>query len=962
MSPFLEKVAEYIYHKHRQNISGLSIVLPNKRAGLFLKKQLAVKFGQTIWSPKIYSIDEFMVELSGSVVAEPMVLLFDLYDCYKKNEGDAAQKPGEFFRWANILINDFNEIDGYCADSGKLFNYLNEIRAIELWNPSARELSGFQKQYLDFWKSLEKLYNDFSVSLRQKKQVYQGLAYRQAVENTCGLPGQLKKIPGPVIFIGFNALTKAEEIVIRHFVLHEKAEILWDADRYYLDNKNQEAGRFLRKNLLLFAPETSANNPTGTEAPDPFHWKFDILGKEKKEIEIIGVSGNITQAKVAGDILASLSGSRDASSKNTDFLNTAVILSDETLLVPVLNSLPPEVKNVNITMGYPLKSTPFHDFWAAALHLHENIKISAGKQLFYHKNVVRLLSHPFLNFSGDLSEIFSHLLSEIKQKNRIYITREELEEMAESSGKKEVFSQITPLFSDWKNNPSVAIETAIYFIRFRIEQKNIEAEFLARYLGIFYQVQSLLKKYKLIDDLRSLRLIFNQAAGSYTIPFSGEPLTGLQIMGMLETRTLDFETVILLAANEDILPSGKKQNSFIPLDIKKQFGLPVYSDRDSIFAYHFYRLIQRAGKVFLLYNNDISNSFGGGSHEKSRFITQIQNELIKINPGIKITEKIHAFPPVQKNEIHLKISKNEAVIKRLDELAGKGFSPTAINTFLNCPLDFYFKYIIGLREQEEVEEIIEAASFGDFVHKALQDIYLPFTGKIVSAEDIMRRKKDSEDIVRNAFLCEYSENDISFGKNLLTLKVAEKLVRSFLNREIEFLQMLEFKGETLTLLDLEKDMETSILINNKTVKLRGKADRIDKIGQTVRIIDYKTGNVQTTDLRIESAEITAFEKPKPKALQLLMYAMICSRQKNFLQAFAKEDSETAAPGIIPGIISLKKLSKEFMPLIIAEKTGADTNSLQVFEKEAEKIISGMYDSSFVFEHSSGSKYCEFCRV
>lgn len=974
---FLEKVSDHIFKNYQSSISELSIVLPNKRAGLFLKKNLAAKFKKNIWAPQIYSIDEFMIELSGMVVAEPMTILFELYTIYQKTEGANARPFEEFIRWAPVLINDFNEIDSYYADSDELFNYLNEIRAIELWNPSGRELSGVQSQYLSFWKSLGNLYRQFSAFLKQKKHVYQGLAYRIAAEKVqSNLQDGNEKIGGPLLFVGFNALTKAEEMVIQQFIFRGKTEILWDGDQYYFENKNQEAGKFLRKYLNSQTLQNEKGKSGIHFSPFAGNINGEIvlpLGKDlvehPKEIEIIGTSGNIAQAKIAGEILSSLYDPKNSLSENSDFLNTAVVLSDESLLIPVLNSIPEKVEKINITMGYPLKNTPLHDFWNAAFQLHENIRISSGNRYFYHKNIIQILSHPFLAYPGEMAGFFYKIISEIKQKNRIYLSREELEKIAEPFGKKEEFKQIQSLFSDWKNNPMIAIETAIYFIKRKIGEKNMEAEFLSRYLEIFHQVQSLEKQYQVITDLRTLRIIFNQLVGGYTAPFSGEPLNGLQIMGMLETRTLDFETVILLSANEDILPSGKKQNSFIPLDLKKQFGLPTYNDRDAIFAYHFYRLLQRAKKVFLLYNNDISKSSGMGGSEKSRFIAQIKEELPRVNPGIKITEKIHSFSTIQKNEINLNIIKNEQIFIRLNEISNRGFSPTAINTFLNCPLDFYYKYIVGLREGQEVEETIEAAVFGDFVHEALQNLYIPFVGKIISAGDLEQRKKDCEEITKTAFLSKYSERDLSFGKNLLALKVAEKLIGTLLKQEIDFLKKLELNGEFLTLLDLEKELETKIFIDDKPVKIKGKADRIDMMGQTIRIIDYKTGNVFPADLKIENIEITSFEKQKPKAVQLLMYAMIYSKHTNSLQykSGVKNNFLTllergmGSEMISPGIISMRKLSEGFLPLTIAGSEAIENNSLVDFEKELGKIIADMYNPVLPFAHSHESKYCEYCK-
>lgn len=917
--PFLDKVAEHIFQNYSEKVSDLTIVLPNKRAGLFLKKFLAEKFKKTIWSPKIYSIEDFISELSGLSIPEPVNLIFELYHIYKKVEGENAQTPEEFIRWANVLLNDFNEIDLYCANGNALFSYLNELRAIEQWNPQTRNLSEFQKQYLRFWNSLGILYKNFSEHLLQKKQAYQGLAYKLASEN---LKFSIVNIQSPILFVGFNALTKSEEIIIDFFLQNKNAEIFWDADKYYVEDPLQEAGKFLRKN------KKEGRSKSEEGGKKYWLWDFDILKNDSKEIEIIGVSGNVTQTKVAGEILAD---------KNLLQEKTAVVLADETLLLPMLNSLPENVESVNVTMGFPLKNSPLHDFWNSLFLLQENASSSNEEIVFYHKHVIQILSHPFFNFSEKISALSAKIISVIKRKNRIYISGEELtKEFAN-------YEFLKNLFSDWKNNSGEAIEAAQNLIKERIAGKNFESEFLARYLEIFNQIQSLQKAYNVINDLSALRIIFNSISGNYKAPFSGEPLKGLQIMGVLETRTLDFENVILLSANEDVLPSGKSHNSFLPYDVKKEFGLPTYSDRDAIFAYHFYRLIQRAKKIFLLYNNDNSKSFGTVSNEKSRFITQIQEELPKINPNIKITEKIISFP-VSKKERPLKIEKSDEIIKRLDELSEKGFSPSALNAFLNCPLDFYFKYIIGLREEKEVEETVEADKFGNFIHEALQNLYLPFKGKNISANDVLLFRKNSGEFVKDAFLKQFSERDLSSGKNLLSLKVAQKFVSSFLKKEIELLNELEKNGTQITILELENEFEKELADGKK---IRGKVDRIDKIGNTIRIIDYKTGNVNASDLKIENAEFSTFKENKPKALQLMAYALI----------YSKENPENK---ISSGIISLQKISESFMPLLIGGSEIVDEDSLKIFENELVKIISAMYDTSLYFVHNEEAQYCEFC--
>lgn len=924
MQNFLQKVSGYIYENHRKNTGNLTIILPNRRAGLFLKKHLSKKFGKTIWSPAIYSIEDFVEEISGVTVLEPVTLLFEFYEIYRKST-ENPQPLDEFTKWAPTLLHDFNEIDQYCIDAQNFFAFVSEERALEVWSPEKKEITDFQNQYLSFWKSLGVYYEELKTHLLAKNQAWQGLAYRVASENIAPL---LMSNRGQILFAGFNALTKAEDIIIQKLIEEDKAEVLWDADEYYLENTAQEAGRFLRKRAYPSSPKKTG---------EKFLWCEDLLKTEEKNIEVIGVAGNATQAKVAGEILSNLN----------DYSNTALVLADETLLIPVLQSLPKKVKDVNVTMGYPLKHSPVHDLWDALFRLHENS--ATNNRRFYYKDLLKVLNHPLLNQSGEAKILTDSLTKYLTDKNRIFISEKELKAQVEPM-LQPAFENVFSVFSDWNNNPQKALQCFSKLIEEFLKQSTkdehkIEREYLYNYTKIIKRIQSLLEDYDSVKDIKTLHKIFSQIAGGLTIPFYGEPLKGLQIMGMLETRTLDFDTVILLSANEEILPSGKAQNSFVPYEIKRNFGLPTYTDKDSIFAYHFYRLLQRAKNIHLLYNTEPMNY---GSSEKSRFITQLQHELPKINPKAKITEKIASIS-VSKSKLQpTSIEKTSIIIEKLDKLAAKGFSPSAFNTYISCPLDFYYKKILGLEEPDEVEETIEASTFGLFIHDILESFYKPFIGKIIKADDVRQMLPKAEDRTKATFLSEFSENDISFGKNLLSLKVAVKFISTFLKNESKFLETLEKDGHALTIVALEQRLSSAIYIKGNKVNIHGFADRIDKIGNTIRIIDYKSGLVQPTDLKIsEIEEITQSDK-KAKALQVLTYSLMYRQPVNDNQQLQS------------GIISFRKLSEGFMPVKI---NGSATISEEILKEVKEKLvetIEEIYDSSIPFAHNPDAKYCRFC--
>jgi ATP-dependent helicase/nuclease subunit B len=855
MQSFLEKTVKHLYERYGDDISELCIVLPNRRAGLFMKTHFANNLKKTFWSPEIYATEDFVALLAELGIADPTTLLFELFETVKKVGRKDLESFDEFSKWGQILLSDLNEIDRYLVDASQLFGNLKDIKELEAWSLNNEEgLTDFQKQYLEFWKQLGGYYDDFSKRLLLKHQAYQGAAYRIVAENAVE---RVTKHPWKkVIFAGFNALNKAEEVIIEKLLNAGKAEIIWDTDSYYTNNLNQEAGKFIRR----------YNQFGNFKKQEDRNIVFDekLLSTEKKTITVIGAAKNVAQAKVAGSIVEEL--------KLTDpsLQNTALVLADENLLFPVLHSLPANLADINVTMGYPLRNTPVAGYFDLVFALHENgLKLAGGKgnYSFYHSDVIKLLSHAYTSTAlRTVTKEYSIRLvvQAIQARNIVFASRKMLASIfAEFKCEKE-FEVLDKILAQWERP-----EDAIACIHYMIEtlkdgiilqnentaenKSSLELEYLFAFTKIIKRIQVLMQTYPdSIADLKTLRSIVNQIVRSSTLPFYGEPLMGLQVMGMLETRTLDFENVILLSCNEDILPSGKAVNSFIPFELKRVFGLPTYSDKDSIFSYHFYRLLQRATNIYLLYNTE-SDALGSG--EKSRFLTQLIYELPKVNKNVTITEKLVSIPVVSSltsNEIS--IPKNDFVIERLRLKAEKGFSPSLLNIYRNCPLQFYFQAIGDLKEAEEVEETIGADTLGNVIHGVLEAFYKPFVGKNIKVADIQEMKKNVEPAATAAFEELYSSNEIRYGKNLLTLKVALKFINNFLDAEKETIGKHEKTGQPMLIRELEQELGSFITIGSQEIKIRGKADRIDSIGKEVRIVDYKTGMADNKELSFDEWE------------------------------------------------------------------------------------------------------------
>ncbi|MFN4235551.1 MAG: PD-(D/E)XK nuclease family protein [Bacteroidia bacterium] len=950
MEPFLLKLAKEIHHQFPDDLKNVCIVLPNRRASLFLKKHLAEIYQKTIWSPVIFSIEDFIIKLSGYKSIDTLELLFQFYHVYKSIEKTEAKSFVEFSKWAPTLLNDFNEIDNYLADAEKLFTTVNQIRALEIWNLDKKEPSAIQLQFIAFWQKLFPYYKNLKEHLHSQNLAYQGMAGRYCAENLHHINSQLtyKKI----FFAGFNALNKSEEKIIQFLMLHKKAELFWDADEYYMDNEIQEAGYFLR-----FYKQKWFDNKE-----QKFNWIENYWRKSEKTIEIIGTAKNINQVKAAGEILEKLE------SKN-NYQDTAVVLADENLLMPLLNSIPDSVKNLNVTMGMPLKYIPFYNLVEQILEMHEHAikhaKDNIKNYRFYHSDISKLLQNPLIASIWKEKEagfLLQKLDTYIKRKNRVYITLKELESQCYNN-EITFLNELNPILTNWENKPIVAIKAIKSLIALfkknlanvnQPEKQKIEAEYLFLFNKIFNRLERYISLFDAIIDVATLRSLFNQILRNESMPFYGEPLTGLQIMGVLETRTIDFENVILISTNEGVLPSGKTINSLIPFDIKRAFGLPTYSEKDSIFAYHFYRLLQRAKKIFLIYNTD-ADDLGGG--EKSRYISQLIQELPQHNNNIQIVEKIKTLdvPKIAAKEI-IK-PKNELVLQQLHQWIEKGVSPSALNTYINCPLDFYYKYVLKLREKEEdaVEETIEASSLGNYIHATLQEIFTPFLNKVVNETDLINAKKLVPEILKTNFLKDFTIEDISFGKNYITYTMAEKQILKFIEKEIDEIKNLKKDNKHITIIGLEKDFETELYFNcnRKTykAKLAGRIDRIDKIGNTIRVIDYKTGKVEEKELIINNVdEIKLLGGEKSKALQLLTYAVLYQSQ-------LKENENIEA-----GIISFRTINKPYYFLKINNDISITSENINQTQMLIAQILEEIFNSNIPFQHHSSAKYCNWCNT
>ncbi len=951
MQPFLDKLAKHLYAKHKDNFSRICVVFPSRRASLFFKQYVSQIIDKPIWLPDTYALEDFVVHASGLKLSDPLDLIARLYKIYKSLEKDKAQPFSEFVSWGNMLLNDFDEIDQYMADGEKVFQYLDEIKAMKHWNPDGQPLTTFEQDYLRFYNSLAPCYKLFRQGLLNQGEGYFGLAFSVLLNDIQNKPFAEWE---SIVFAGFNALTSSEEKLFKHLVSTKKAEIYWDADEYYLSDYNQEAGRFLRGYV--------ANNTFG-----PLNWIGNSLITSEKTISVIGVPGNVGQAKLAGELLAELIRKKGTSD------GIALVLVDEGLLLPVLNSIPTETGSFNVTMGFPLKQTPVFSLLNIVLTMFANAKRFAKSTIenqafessflrFYHKDIQRFLTHPFIVSAQKTSGKFIHKL-EKAQLNKSFYTSTELTVLLKGTSKLlsetfrphlekqqieagDVISLIRSLISYLRNEFSNDI-------RSDSDSKKlihpIELEYLFHSALLCSKLDVILNDPQLKPDIETVQSLVSNLISGMRLPFYGEPLNGLQVMGMLETRLLDFSDIIMISVNEGLLPHGKHKTTFIPDEIRRHFGMQHYSDRTAVFAYHFYRLMQRANNVWLLYNTEGDELSGG---EKSRFVSQMQYEIPKVNPRIKISEQTLSVRSGNTNAGEIVVRKSPEILQRLRQLADRGLSPTALAMYMKCTLQFYFSQVLRISEPEKIEETIDAATLGEIVHEALHKTYQAQKHEEITTDTLFAMLPEVILQIQAAFASRFDSKELATGKNFLIVKVAENMVKRFLLAEKKH---LEQTGGTIKILMLEEGLRSSIDIYDNATKemykvhLHGTADRIDKVGGVIRIIDYKTGKVEAKDLRLDSISNFQLKEEPGKLLQVLTYALM----------YTEKQTEPVKQ-LISGIISLRKTSAYLIKTDINKEETIDGELLKSFKTELQSIIGSIYNSDEPFIQTANQDSCRIC--
>ncbi len=956
MKPFLFETAENIIKNNAENIRDCYLIFPNKRTKFYFRKYFAQIIGKTSKPPKMIEIGKLIREITGFEDAEKLTLIFELFKIFKEHNSNYTFES--FYRIGEIILSDFNEIDAWLVNSEDIYRNIKNIKEIDsyfdwltdeqkelltnFWKIFLTEKSSKEKElFIGLWNLLPKVYRSFFDSLKKKNIAYNGMIYRilsDMIDSETIKTSEYQK----VFFIGFNALNKAELKFFKYFKKETVTEFFWDADDYYFSDKKQEAGDFLRKNFKDLQLEFSS-------FPNNF--------LKNKNIKIIGTSLNISQAKILHPILAK---------ENDEFIeNTAIVTADESMLFPVLSALPESVEKINVTMGYSFKFTALYNFIVRFFKMHLFAERNKNKSLYF-KDVINILKHPYVkDYNPDLSE---KIISVINEENQIYINPDNLLKEEDKLTKMLFFVNKNDNNSQYFLDNLLNI-LFVFFDKSKLESEDKNNSLKNEYI---FRAYKKIKQFReiLIENNESLSLklsseILTQILKSDTIPFESESNEGLQIMGLMESRNLDFKNVIILGVNEGNLPDISRAPTFISQSLRYAFDLPLIKHQDAVFAYFFYRLLQRAENITLIYNDLVSDSNSG---EMSRFILQLLYES-----NFEISHSHFNDEIFIKNNEFIEIQKDKSVLEKLnqyikdDNKQTKAFSASALNTYLTCSLKFYFKYIANIKEPEVPEDELSPAEFGSILHYAAEHIYKDLnadnSNKIISKELIKEKSSEAEKYVSEAF-----KNHFKNIKNYSPEGI-QLIVKNVLVSYIKTILKYDEKYAPFKIISLEKENFYNTLLNVKIdnkiqkVKLFGIIDRIDEKEGVLRIIDYKSGNKSDVITSIDNLFDRELKNRNSHAFQALFYALIISEMKDF-----------SAKKFRPSLFYVRFMNRNEYSDILKIKNEKETilsdenntkKFLSDFKEKLIELIEEIFCTDYSFkmtENEDKCKYCEFNKI
>ena len=927
----LDKLAIEILAK-LGNKQELHIILPSERAKRYLLNALFKQNKGPLLAPTIQTIDQWISELSPKKILHPTRVLLLLFEVYQEVLGAEAQSFEEFLSWGPILMSDFDDVDRYLVNEQQLYKNLASIKALESWQIDEENYSASQKKFMAFWEHISHLHSGLLQKLAAKNAFTKAMAYRFIAENTALLLDEQFHF----IFAGFNALSGAEQTIIQFLLNRKQADFLIDTDAYYFENKYHEAGSFQRKNLTHFGL---------TEA------KFmeDQLSKASYKVKVIECAQHIGQVKVLATELKDL--------QPNDWSEVLVLLADETLVHAALRHIPKVVGKANITLGLPLEQTPIRTWVDLCFQIQEN-KQKFKTSALYYKDFQRFCHHAFTSLCLDKQALqaLSNAEKLTVKYNRVFQNTSQLKLQGVSQQLIELLG--TPWDQNWHSALSLLRQINTLLLEIIPEANDFEHTAILTFEQACRQFEHLLADGFPTMTIGSFKKLFYQHWTKAHLAYLGNPTDGLQITGLLETRLLDFEHVFVLGMNEGKLPPTNPIQSIIPMDLRAAFGLPSNRDKQGIFAQHFYRLLHQARQLTFTYT---SASEVLGSSERSRYLLQLEMEWRQSNPNIQWEEYKYQISGAETDNSITEIEKTPAIIERIEQYLAQAVSASALKKYLACPLDFYYRYVVEFGEEDEVEEDLAQHTFGSLIHSCLEELYTPYAQRDkngisvspapgpLTEKGVAKMLATFPEVLRKQFLKYFDQNEQLFsrGKNRLSFEMALDLTKEILRKELSFIQSLK---EPLFIEQLEGRFELQLTyqIDQRAIPLKfvGYIDRIDRIGNKYRVIDYKSGKVEAKDVKISAKNDALTNLSSPKhTLQLGLYCL-----------FFKEKY-----GFIPQEARIESLINRENDFALNIELQTDLSSIpELIHEGLTTLLTELLDPSIRFEHELASKYCQFC--
>ncbi len=949
MVPFLYQVAEVFHARLGNELYRHTFVFPNRRAGVFFRKYLAEIADKPLFSPSVITIQELFASLSSYQPADRIEMLVMLYDHFGKIS-TSGESFDDFLYWGEMLLNDFDDVDKYMVDARQLFRNVHDFRLLDddLSHLTGEQIDAIRRfwghfmpvegnetkqRFQETWKVLHQLYSSFREALHEKGRAYEGMMFREVAERA-----KAKEITEwgteSFIFVGLNALTPSETMLMDHLRNLRMADFYWDYDSPFVHDPLNRASFRVKENVVRF-PSAHTLRRTTTETA-------------QTKIDLIGVSSGVGQAKQVTQILSELITAAEIADPG-EAINTAIVLPDENLLLPVLYSIPEEIGKINVTMGYGLSHASVSSLVDHIAQLQQNRRNRNGETAFYHRTVKAILSHPLVTMAA--AKEAETLRNHIVTYNRIVVSPSEIPPHP-------LLQQIFTPVTRWEEIAGYLKNILSYLYNCLAEEKqedegkqehqraiDLEREFIVQYYKTVTRLQDRLQEADKMTVQTLFRLL-KKLAHSISVAFSGEPLSGLQVMGVLETRVLDFENLIILSMNEGVFPLRNPSTSFIPYTLRRGFGLPTYEHRDSTYAYHFYRMISRAKRVFLLYDTRTEEMQTG---EVSRYFYQLK---YLYHNSFDISERVVTYDVAAPEMVPVSVTKTEEVLRRLDAFrAGneKSLSASLINNYVDCPLKFYFTAVEGLSQESEVQESVEADVFGSIFHRLMETIYNRYRNLSITPDVLTGIARDEgylTEILEIAFARYYFRDEGNPRPLQGQHYLIGEILRSYVKQTLE----VDKQFTPFTYLGSEYRFNTTYRVNESlAVNFKGSIDRLDRVGETVRLIDYKTGSGETQFTDMQQLFDASGNKRPYQILQLFVYALFYLREN---------------PGvrISPSVYYLRSVFAHFDPTIRYDKHPIDDISVYIsqFRESFDSLLEEIFNPGIPFSQTKNGKNCEWC--